>query len=142
MTAELTFDGSDFEARAISPFREMGAYEALWTEPKATFRSLSERFARNPDNVPSDFVSLERAHECAVLVKQRFQDAGNRNGSECGYTAPESTPTGCEMRRILSNACIIKAGGTWRRRARWRSSAPGNRLERGLRVLGAWCGHW
>ena len=76
MTAELEFDGSDFEVRAISPFREMGAYEALWIEPKATFRSLSERFARNPDSVPSDFVSRGRAHECAVFVKQRFEDAG------------------------------------------------------------------
>ena len=76
MTAELAFDGSDLEARAISPFREMGAYEALWTEPKTTFKSLSERFARNPDSIPSDFVPRDRAHECAVLVKQRFEDAG------------------------------------------------------------------
>ena len=76
MTAELAFDGSDFEARAISPFREMGAYEALWTEPKTTFKSLSERFARSPDSIPSDFVSRDRAHECAVFVKQRFEDAG------------------------------------------------------------------
>ena len=76
MIAELAFDGSDFEARAISPFREMGAYEALWTEPKTTFKSLSERFARSPDSIPSDFVSRDRAHECAVFVKHRFEDAG------------------------------------------------------------------
>lgn len=76
MTAELAFDGPDLEALTISPFCEMGAYEALWTEPKTTFKSLSERFARNPDSIPSDFVPRDRAHECAVLVKQRFEDAG------------------------------------------------------------------
>ena len=34
MTAELALDDSGFETRAVSPFQEMGAYEALWTEPK------------------------------------------------------------------------------------------------------------
>ena len=76
MMAELALDEPDFETRAVSPFREMGAYEALWTEPKTTFKSLSARFARNPGCVPSDFVSETRAHECASFVKQRFEEAG------------------------------------------------------------------
>ena len=76
MTEELALDDSGFETRAVSPFHEMGAYEALWTEPKTTFKSLSERFARRPGSVPSDFVSAERAHECALFVKHRFEEAG------------------------------------------------------------------
>ena len=37
---------ADFEARAVLPFREMGACEALWSQPGTTFRSLAARFAR------------------------------------------------------------------------------------------------
>ena len=54
----------------------MGAYETLWTEPKTTFKSLSERFARNPGCVPSDFVPESQAYQCAVLVKQRLEESG------------------------------------------------------------------
>ena len=73
---ELALEASDFRARAVSPFLEMGAYEALWTEPKTTFKSLSARFARHPGSVPSDFVSPQEARECAVFARQRFEDAG------------------------------------------------------------------
>ena len=73
---ELPLDGGGFEARAISPFLEMGAYETLWTEPKTTFKSLSERFARSPECVPSDFVPESQAYKCAMLVKERFEEAG------------------------------------------------------------------
>ena len=73
---ELPLDKSGFESRAVSPFREMGAYEALWTELKTTFKSLAKRFAQNPGCLPSDFVPPDRAQECAVFVKERFADAG------------------------------------------------------------------
>ena len=76
MAAQLALEMSEFETRAVSPFREMGAYEALWIERGATFKSLSERFARHPGSVPSDFVPADRAHDCAVFVKQRFEEAG------------------------------------------------------------------
>jgi len=72
----LALGRTDFETRAVSPFREMGAYEALWLNPKTTFKSLSEQFARNPDCIPSDFVSDDQAYEYAALVKQRFEEAG------------------------------------------------------------------
>ena len=74
--AGLVPGDSDFQSRAISPFLEMGAYEALWAEPKTTFKSLSARFARHPDSVPSDFVSPREARECAVFVRRRFEEAG------------------------------------------------------------------
>ena len=64
-----------FEARAVSPFREMGAYEALWSDPHTTFRSLSKRFAEHPGSVPSDFVPPVDAEECATFVQQRFAAA-------------------------------------------------------------------
>ena len=53
----------------------MGAYEALWSEPETTFKTLSKRFAEHPDNTPSNFVSADEAHACAVFVKSRFEEA-------------------------------------------------------------------
>lgn len=64
--------GSDFKARAVSPYREMGAYELLWSDAKTSFKSLSKRFGQHPDSVPSDFVPPEHAIECAAFVKQRL----------------------------------------------------------------------
>ena len=58
---ELDLDSTGFEARAISPFHEMGAYEALWSERNATFKSLSERFARHPGSVPLGFCARGRS---------------------------------------------------------------------------------
>ena len=52
----------------------MGAYETLWSERDATFKSLAERFARRPGSLPSDFVPRSEAHECAVFVKRRLLD--------------------------------------------------------------------
>jgi DNA processing protein len=75
MTAELGLEATDFEARAISPLRELGAYEALWEEPGATFKTLSEKFAARPGAVPSDFVPKARAAECAAYVQERFREA-------------------------------------------------------------------
>ena len=41
----------------ISPRREVGAYEALWVEQGATFKTLADKFASDPDALPSDFVA-------------------------------------------------------------------------------------
>ena len=46
--------------RAISPWREMGAYEALWSDAKAWFKSIAERFAAHKGYLPSDFFSLHQ----------------------------------------------------------------------------------
>lgn len=75
MAPELGLVAADFETRAISPFRELGAYEALWEDPKASFKTLSEKFAARPGAVPSDFVSAARAEECALFVRRRFHEA-------------------------------------------------------------------
>ena len=58
----------EVESRVVSPFREMGTYEALWAEPGTTFKSLSVRFARHPDSVPSDFVSRAEAHDSGLCT--------------------------------------------------------------------------
>jgi DNA processing protein len=75
MTPELGLEATDFEARAISPLRELGAYEALWDDPAASFKTLSEKFKARPGAVPSDFVPARRAEECAVFVREQFRKA-------------------------------------------------------------------
>src|SRR5450755_3858067 len=57
----------------ISPKRELGAYEAMWLEPKATFKTIAERFAADPSALPSDFiepaVAEQRARETLDTLK-------------------------------------------------------------------------
>jgi len=60
----------------ISPRRELGAYEALWLEKGATFKTLAERFANDPTALPSDFVSAQLAGQCAAEVLARLKKAG------------------------------------------------------------------
>jgi DNA processing protein len=72
---ELAFADMDFASRAISPLRELGAYEALWDKPETTFKTLSEKFAARPDALPSDFVPETKAREYAEFVRRRFHEA-------------------------------------------------------------------
>ena len=75
MAPELALERMDFESRAISPLTEMGAYEALWDKPHTTFKTLSDKFAAQPNAVPSDFVSPTKAREYADFVQMRFREA-------------------------------------------------------------------
>lgn len=58
---------------SLLPLAEMGAYEALWLEPKASFKTIAAKFAADPAAVPSDFVSREAAdkayREASSLLK-------------------------------------------------------------------------
>ena len=60
----------------ISPRRELGAYEALWLEKGATFRSLAAKFAADPSALPSHFVPPQLADLCATDVMTRLKVAG------------------------------------------------------------------
>jgi DNA processing protein len=75
MSLQLTLK-EDFEARAVSPLMELGAYEALWdADGSVSFKSLSQKFAAQPGAVPSDFVERVRAREYAEFVRARFHAA-------------------------------------------------------------------
>jgi len=64
------------EISAISPKLEMGAYEALWLERGASFKSLADRFAADPSALPSDFVSHATATACADDVLTKLKASG------------------------------------------------------------------
>jgi DNA processing protein len=74
MQLALSHDGPALAP--ISPRRELGAYEALWLEQGATFKSLADRFAADPTALPSDFVPPSRADACADEVFATLKAAG------------------------------------------------------------------
>lgn len=59
----------------ISPGLEIGAYEAMWLEDRASFKTIAEKFASDPTALPSDFVPRARAQECLRLVREKLSKA-------------------------------------------------------------------
>jgi DNA processing protein len=62
--------------RAISPLKEMGAYEALWVKPGASFASLAAKFRESPEYLPSDFVPDYEAQYFSEKVRGMLREAG------------------------------------------------------------------
>jgi len=60
----------------ISPMREMGAYEALWSHENSSFKTLADRFRKNPDSVPSELVAEHEIDEVLPKVLQRIEKSG------------------------------------------------------------------
>lgn len=52
---------------------EMGAYEALWTEHNASFKTLADAFRRAPGARPSDLVPETQAREFAARVLKKLR---------------------------------------------------------------------
>jgi DNA processing protein len=77
---QLSLKSDNFDARAVLPLLELGAYEALWDEPKASFRSIAAKFAASPGSRPSDFVSASKAREYADAVFRELTQTGQRFG--------------------------------------------------------------
>jgi DNA processing protein len=59
---------ADFQARAVMPVRELGAYEALWAREGTTFKSLADTFRQHPGSVPSEFVSRGDAEQYSRMA--------------------------------------------------------------------------
>ena len=57
---------------------EIGAYEALWTEHNASFKSIAEKFQGCPGARPSDFVPSEEARVFARRVLAKLRDKTGR----------------------------------------------------------------
>ena len=66
----------DFAQRAVSPFVELGAYEALWERPKASFKTLADMFAKREGTLPSDFIERDTAIRYANEVHAKLKAAG------------------------------------------------------------------
>ena len=53
---------------------ELGAYETLWCEHNASFKSIAEKFAERDDARPSDFVPEEEARETGLRVLGKLRE--------------------------------------------------------------------
>lgn len=62
--------------RAVSPLKEMGAYEALWARAETTFQSLADLFRENPGVRPSDLVDDYESKYFLDLAQQLLRKAG------------------------------------------------------------------
>jgi DNA processing protein len=56
--------------KAISPLVEMGAYEGLWMQEGASFKTIAEKFRAQPGALPSDLVLPEIAFNTAERAMQ------------------------------------------------------------------------
>lgn len=73
---QLELVAQDFSDRAVSPFHELGAYEALWDEQRASFKTIADMFAKQTGALPSDFVERSRAASYANDVHAMLRSAG------------------------------------------------------------------
>jgi DNA processing protein len=53
---------------------EVGAYEALWSEKDASFKTLAERFASSPGARPSDLIPEDEARRVSERVLSKLRD--------------------------------------------------------------------
>lgn len=65
MSPVLDLTHQNSPAASISPMLELGAYEALWDEERASFKTIAEKFAKAPGAVPSDLVATSKAEQYA-----------------------------------------------------------------------------
>ena len=73
---QLSLAIDDFAERAVSPFLEFGAYEALWDEQGASFKSIADKFSNKIDVLPSDIVPYSRAIEYANRAHSMLLEGG------------------------------------------------------------------
>lgn len=56
----------------ISPFRELAAYEALWANDKASFKTIADFFRSSPNAIPSELVSEEEISIALLRVREKI----------------------------------------------------------------------
>lgn len=76
MISKLALVTDSNELDSISPFFEMGAYEALWLRERMTFSKIAKIFAKDPSALPSDFVPAGEAHDKARKVLEHLKRSG------------------------------------------------------------------
>ena len=64
-------------ADTIDATLELGAYERLWCEQNASFKTIAEKLAQHPDARPSDFVPEDEARETGKRVVAKLRQRVN-----------------------------------------------------------------
>lgn len=96
--------------RSISPLRELGAYEVLWSQKGATFKRIADRFRAEPDALPSDFVPRKDADEMATWLLDHLRDHGVNKFGVRVHRAGEYPP---KLRDARHPVEVLTYQGTW-----------------------------
>lgn len=106
----------------ISPQKEMGAYEALWDESGATFKTISEKLNRRPNTLPSDLVEPNRVEKYRSAVSEvmakakvdrfgvRVLGAGEYPGRLCDADYPVAVLYYRGWWDLVNSRCIAVVG--------------------------------
>lgn len=103
----------DFGPAAVSPIspkRELGAYEAMWLEQGATFKTIADRFSADPTAMPSDFVEPSVAAACADEVLAAFAKKGVR---QFGVRIHHAGDYPAKLRDARYPVELVYFQGTW-----------------------------
>ena len=76
MSDKLPFKPEDMDLPSVSPFREMGAYEALWSKEGMSFRRISQMRRGSSEPALSDFVDELIAYEFADRARGLIAKSG------------------------------------------------------------------
>lgn len=76
MSDKLPFEPEDMDLPSVSPFREMGAYEALWSKEGMSFRRISQMRRGSSEPALSDFVDEPIAYEFADRARGLIAKSG------------------------------------------------------------------
>lgn len=106
----LAFRDADDFVRGLSPLRELGAYEWLWAQPGATFKSIADRFRARPDALPSDFVPHALAESTAREVIAKLAERGVE---QFGLTIHQTYEYPRELRDARYPVDLLYHMGTW-----------------------------
>ena len=71
MQNELPLKPKELEPLSISPFKELGAYEALWSKKGMPFKKIAE-MRRGPESALSDFVNESEAYDSVRSEKEEI----------------------------------------------------------------------
>lgn len=94
----------------ISPRRELGAYETLFLQPGATFKTLAEKFAADETALPSDFVSVHEADEAAAAVIKKLH---RRSVYQFGVRINKAGDYPAKLRDARHPVELLYYQGTW-----------------------------
>jgi DNA processing protein len=94
----------------ISPALELGAYEALWLQQGASFKSLAERFARDPAALPSDLVPHDVA---TATAEQVLEHLSRRNVGRFGIRINHAADYPEKLRHARHPVEMLYYQGVW-----------------------------
>ncbi|MCG8556279.1 MAG: DNA-protecting protein DprA [Proteobacteria bacterium] len=86
---QLLLQNNGASLRSVSPYLEMGAYEVLWAQEGATFKTIADRFRKEPDALPSDLVPGTEAEKMAAWVLDHLRGLGVARFGVCVHRAGE-----------------------------------------------------